>query len=337
MAPMSVSSDLAFQILEKIGAPLMRAIAAAPGQNAADPTEQARLLADLLGKSVHGGMALAGLMNIDVPDDKADSIRLGLTSLLCEVLAGQVRETGRAPTDRDIERHLSSFQALLSFADGFSGAADAADRLRAIDPARAFLLDETQIDALFLRAFVPVIEAVAAFPFGHSDRKLVQDVCEKLLAESRRIARAAPAESPVAARRRELLVLDALCPLYAACHTAQTRHLMAMDAAARATMAADNGGVLPMAPVWDAFALRVSMLESLANFPRTETGSGASGSGPAPEALKPATPPPATTPAPPVSAQPQVLQTPPDSGTVSQNGASDVNPMRFFKPGGTSS
>ncbi|MCB9978628.1 MAG: hypothetical protein H6862_03360 [Rhodospirillales bacterium] len=334
---MSVSSDLAFQILEKIGAPLMRAIVAAPGQNAADPTEQARFLADLLGKSVHGGMALAGLMNINGPDDKVDSIRLGLTSLLCEVLAAQVRETGRAPTDRDIERYLSSFQALLSFADGFSGAADAADRLRTIDPARAFLLDETQIDALFLRAFAPVIEAVATFPFGHSDRKLVQDVCEKLLAESRRIARAVPAENPVAARRRELLVLDALCPLYAACHTAQTRRLMAMDAAARSAMAADNGGVLPMAPVWEAFALRVAMLESLANFPRTETGSITSGSDPAPEVVKPATSSPATTPTPPVPAQPQALQTPPDSGTFPQNGASEVNPMRFFKPGGKSS
>lgn len=357
---MSVSSELAFRILEKIGAPLLGAMDAAPGLAAAQGLDQARFLADFLGKSVHGGVALAEMMGVAGPEAQADSIRLGLTALMCAVLAGQVRDSGRVPGDRDVERHLSSFQAILSFADGFSGAADAADRLETMDPAQAFALDETQIDALFLRAFVPVIEAVSAFPFGHSDRKLVQDICERLVAESRRIAGKMPASDPRAARRRELVVLSALTPLYAACHTARTRTLMALDSGARATLAAANNGVLPMEPVWEAFALRVAMLESLAGFdPVRESSSG--GAGPMPEpppapepevlqspsvsAVSPSLTPPATPaifarPAPPPVAPappPPTLQPPPDSGIVPGVDASTVNPMRFFKPGGTSS
>ncbi|HRC26820.1 MAG TPA: hypothetical protein PKX87_05255, partial [Alphaproteobacteria bacterium] len=189
---MSVDLGLALSILEKVGAPLVRAMLAVPGgAGASSPSaanDQARLLADLLEKSAHAGIALAGRMRLPGPGDEADSIRLALTAIAARLLGGFYRDSGRVPGERETDRLLSALEALLSFAGGFSGAADAADRLRTLDPAQAFALDGPGVDTLFLKAFVPVVEAVGTFSFGRTDRRLVQDIAERLTAEARRIA-----------------------------------------------------------------------------------------------------------------------------------------------------
>jgi hypothetical protein len=371
---MSVDLGLALNILEKVGAPLVRAMLAVPSGAAAAASsaanDQARLLADLLEKSAHAGIALAGRMSLPTRSDEADSVRLALTGLAARLLGGFYRDSGRLPGEQEADRLLSTLEALLSFAGGFSGAADAADRLKSLDPMQAFALDESGIDALFLKAFVPVVNAVGAFSFGRADRRLVQDIAEHLTAEARRIAAHSPAaaqESDRGRRRRELAVLSALTDLYAECHKTQTRRLMTLDGAARAALAGENGGLLPMDPVWSAFASGVRMLEVLAGLPE-ETPAATSLSSPLPSSpsaprqpsaprlhvsitpiaapSSPAPSPPApTVPAPlaPVipsaalPSAPETLRPDPDSGIPSSIGAAEANPMRFFKPGAKSS
>lgn len=341
---MSSDPTLAINILEKIGAPLIRALLSAPGSTSSAPDDQARQLADLLGKSAHAGITLASRMRLPVQGDQADSVRLALTSLAARLLGGFYRDSGRLPGDRETDRLLSALQALLSFAGGFSGAADdTASRLKALDPVQIFALDEAGVDALFLKAFVPVIEAVGAFSFGRADHRLVQDIAEKLTAHARRIASAAPDLSDKDRRRRELALLAALTDLYAACHKTETRRLMALDERARTNLAGANGGLLPMDPVWAAFASGVRMMEALAGLPgspvQTTSSSSTSGKSPAPIQPGPVLPsaaPPAAPPPPVDSSVPPpapILQPAPDSGISSPMEPADANPMRFFRPG----
>lgn len=60
-------------------------------------------------------------------------------------------------------------------------------------------------------------------------------------------------------------VMDAAGNLYADAHYAEMDRLLDMTEAERAEYVEAEGGQIPLAPVWDAFDLRMSMLTALAD------------------------------------------------------------------------
>lgn len=330
---MTQRSALQMQVFEKLGAPILAAIGevAARGEGGApdDPRAEARRVALMLGKAVQASIALSNAMDLKDDDGQADSIRLALASLSGSLIAGSYRLTGRVPEDAEIGRIVSALEAVLSFADNFSPAADTMGRLRALEPG-AVPYDDNQVAVLYFNRMVPVVDAVAAFSFGRPEKKLVQEIAGRLnrRAGEMREALSGPAADPRAARQEELTLLAALVDIYHGCHRAETLRLMAMDDAARMDAARSNGGVLSMDPVWDAFEMRVAMLEAL--------GAGVAADGPAsssPFAPAPQTP----AQAPPVFAPPREAAAPPAPAQPVQESAPPAapsgNPMSFFKPG----
>lgn len=253
--------DLLLQVFEKFGTPVFSAVA---GNSASppDPKDEATRAAALVVKAGQAGAALAALAGIKPEESGADAARLALGGVSAAALSQLYRETGRLPADAEIERLNAVFAAVLSFAEDYAPAAQGASgRLAALGPDA--VLDEAQIDAMTLHALAPVVGAVAAFSFGRPEKALALEIAGRLTANAAALAKKLSAASlpPPQAKLSELTLLRTLAGIFTACYAAETGQLLTMD---EATRTARTGGALPLDPVWEAFALRLGMLEILA-------------------------------------------------------------------------
>jgi hypothetical protein len=333
----SERTALQIQILENLAAPLMAAVdavAARTGALAGDAADRqgAEQVAALLGRTVQTSITLADGLKLKDTDD--DAGRVALAALAARLVAAQYEgSNGKIPGDNDNKRVAAVLEAVLSFADNFAAGAEGRTRLELLDAGKeagkGAALDETQLALQYVAALVPVVNEAAAFSFGRAEKKLVQDIADRLVADAAALRRDILGDklSLADARRAELQVLRLLAGVYAACHRAETLRLAQMSPADREKIAAAGGGNIPMEPVWDAYGLRLSVLAALGG---TLTGNKAADSaGPqpaaAPVAQAPAAPPPAPPPVDPSAV--------PAAAAAAATGDGKQNPMAFFKPG----
>lgn len=315
---MDQRSAYIIQILERLGAPLMAAVdAVRSGKPAGDDAgaKDAEAVAALLGKSVQLSIALASTMELKDSETNADAVRLALAALATPLMADHYRNTGKLPADGDIQRMTQSLQSILSFSDSFAPAAETIKRLALIDSEVGNIGDENQVTLNYSLALVPALNAVAHYSFGRGDKKLAQDVTSTLVqrAQELRARLVQGSVDPADEKWADLKCLKALASIYAACHEAETKRLMALNEDQRSALA-ETGGAMPMDKVWEGFDKRVEMMAVLSE----NTAGVSSGVESAPVVNKPVTPPPveAEKPAPVQGSAP----------------ASD-SPMGFFKPG----
>jgi hypothetical protein len=301
------------QFLKTLGAPLMAAVNDA--MPAADDKAAAEQIAGLLARTVQASITLSESLKIGAPDD---AVRAALAGLAARLLAAQYAAGGKMPGDADIKRMAASMDAVLAFADNFMAGAEGRARLELTDAGA--LPDENQIAIQFAVAMAPVITEVAAFSFGRPEKKLLQEIADRLSGDAEELRRELAGDNMAApaARRADLQCLCILCDIYAACHRAETRHLGAMPAEARDKLA--NGGPIPMEPVWEAYCVRRAMLGVLAGVPaRGAAGGGAVALRPAPVAAAPV----------PVTAAAPVAA-PIVAAPAAEKPAGDGGPMSFF-------
>lgn len=319
---MTQRSAFQAQILEKIGAPLLVAVAegqARQSKDSGDQKQEAARLAELLNKTVQVSIGLAGSMALK--DSDGDAVRLALAALASPLIAGQYRLTGKVPGDAEIRKLVKALEAVLTFSDNFAPAAENTVRLDNLSPGMPFV-DESQVHIQYVGALVPVVNAIAAFSFGRAENKLAQEIAGRLVQKSKNMGEALqPGEAEPAARKRaELQLLRALAALYVECHEREMNRLLALDDQARMRAAEGAGGVLPLEPVWEAFERRAAMAEIIGRsaapggaITGENSGAGkAPGDKPRPPSMQDAAPP------------------PPVSGDEAQK-AGAYNPMAFFK------
>jgi len=290
-------------------------------------------MAALLGKTVEASIELGNIMDINPAEAQDDTLRVALAGLAGPLVAGQFRKRGQIPEGTDVKKITGALQAVLTFSDNFAPTPETVERLKKIE-AEGQIVDGYQTQIQYMQAFIPVIEAIAAFPFGQAEAKLIMDVSDRLVKKSVELREALlPGVGDEAIEKRaELGLLRALAHLYSACHKAETEKVLNMDEDAR------TAG-LSMDPVWAAFDVRAAMLESLAA--KMVPGHVASGGASAPIApvapvdapQAPAeTPPPIASPVTPPVKQPPVAPsvTPPPEQAAPPAGQ---NPMAgFAKP-----
>ncbi len=98
-----------------------------------------------------------------------------------------------------------------------------------------------------------------AYSFGQPEKKLVQDVTERLVKEAKTFRENIfPELSDKEAVRAELAVLRMAALIYSQCHFAEMAKLMATEEQAR------QGLAPAMTTLWQAFGLRLQMLEVVA-------------------------------------------------------------------------
>ncbi|MEZ5815349.1 MAG: hypothetical protein R3E13_11625 [Alphaproteobacteria bacterium] len=243
------------QILETIGSPLMGAITAASHDNLQN---DARSMAALLAKTVEASIELGNIMEINPAEAQDDTLRVALAGLAGKLVAGQYSKRGQIPESVELKKITGALQAVLTFSDNFTPTPETVERLKNLE-ASGQSVDAYQTQIQYMQAFIPVTEAIAAFPFGQPEAKLVMDVSERLVKKSVELRETLlPGISDEAAQKRaELGLLRGLATLYSVCHKAETDKVMNMDAEAQ-------NGTLSIEPVWSAFELRAAMLEALA-------------------------------------------------------------------------
>ncbi len=332
---MSKNPALAVQILGMLGAPLVGAaedVAARQGA-AGDQRAAAEKVAELLNKSVQIGMSLSSLMDLRAEEAQTEAARLALVGIAAQLVAAQYRQNGRPPGDADLKRLSTGLEAVLIFADSFApGAAKDSTILENMDAARTVSAGTETLTAVqYVNALAPLAGAVAAFPFGRGEKKLAQEIADRLILRSKTLRETLGFTGDMAANKTaELRLLSSLAHIYAECHREETARLMALDEKSRTAMT-QGGGALPMEGVWQSFETRCAMLETLT---QTATGNGAAGKTPlvasgskdpvAPVAESPAVPPPDVSP-------PAAPPLPPVSAAVIPSGSTPDNPMSFFK------
>lgn len=311
------------QFLQTVGAPLMAAVdGVMPG---ADEKATAELMAVLLSRTVQASIAMADSLKIPGADD---GVRAGLAGLAARLIGAQYEAGGKVPGDADIKRLTMSMEAVLAFADNFMPGAEGRARLEMTDAGGGTPApDETQMAIQYAAALAPVIAAVAAFPFGRPEKKLLPEIADRLSGDAEGLRRALAGDDMPAgpARRAELQCLRILCDIYAACHRAETKHLGAMPAEARDRLAA--GGQIPMEPVWEAYAVRLAMLEILGTG-KARQDSGAVAPQQSPVQQNPVQQSPVQ--APPVQQAPVQAAPPPSVDGGADSGGAGGGPMSFF-------
>ena len=266
---MSKKPDYLVQVMEKIGSPLIASVndvsarlqASGQAQNsdpAAQISEDATKIATLLNKSVQVAISMSSMLDLSQDDSEADSVRLALTALAGPMLANQYRMSTRLPGDNDVKRIVTALEAVMTFSDNFTVAGDASARLDQIDK-DFFPTDPTQIQIMYIQALVPTVNAVVAFPFGQPERKLIQEIADRLIKKAQSIREESiPSASGGMAKKCELAILRSLSVIYSQCHFGEMARLMGLPADQREQQQTS------MEPVWKAFEARADLLDVLA-------------------------------------------------------------------------
>ncbi len=288
---MEQRSAFLLQVLEKLAAPLVAAISevSVRQQMSPDPAQsgslkpEAEQVAGLLTKSTQMSISLSDFVDMKLPENEADSLRLALTSLASPLIANIYRLAGRAPTDAEIERVTSALNAVISYADGFAPAADATSRMSNLE--NDFVpSDASQVSILYISALLPAINSVMSYSFGVPEKRLVQDVGERLVREAKVLrTRMFPAMTDdMMVAKADLALLRIVASIYSQCHFAEMAKLMATEDQTRQGMAP------AMTSLWQAFILRVQMIEVLGSIlilgvaDEEKAGTARSGGGKAP-------------------------------------------------------
>lgn len=263
---MDTRSTFLLQVLEKLAAPMVAAISEVSVRQSLvpDPAQpgamrpEAEQVAGLLTKSTQLSIGLSGLVEMKVDEAEADSLRLALTSLASPMMSNIYRLTGRAPNDAEIQRVVDAMGAVASYSESYRAAADATVRMSQID-ADFFPSDDSQVTLLYMSALLPVVNSIMAYSFGQPEKKLVQDVTERLVRESKFLRAKMFPDVPEGqmAAKADLALLRMAGLIYSQCHFAEMAKLMATEDQVRQGMAPT------MTTLWQSFILRMQMLEVL--------------------------------------------------------------------------
>lgn len=339
---MNHRADYLLQVLEKIGSPLMASVidaqARTPGRDSAQQLHnEAQKIAELLAKTVQASIEMGNSLDLGPMGDLTDSVRIALTGLASPLVAASFRLHGKAPGDPEMKRMIAALQAVLTFAENFEANTENADRLRNIQ-ADGKKVDEAQEAVQYINAYLPVVNAIAAFSFGQNEQKLVMDVASRLSVAAKMLQQKLFANLPAEDKRFELGVLSAFGNIYAACHRAETARVQAMNDDQRQHMQAD--GLSSSEIVWKNFEIRTAMIEQLARGVALPAGK-TNGSGrQQPQPMAPVTTLPQAEKQPafakppmhdPLAHDPIESQIPPPSSPQQAAAAQGGSPMSFFK------
>lgn len=246
---MTPRTQFLLQLLQKLGAPLMGAVAAHSREDDGGKAD-ASTMASLLSESVKVSISLSQAMSLKTSDGDTDAIRVALAALAAGLISDSYAQTGRIPGENDSRRISKALESVIVFADNFAPAAEHAKRLELLDGTPPFF-DPVQTNIYAILALLPAIAAVSEFSFGQSDVRLIQEISDRLDAKAKELLTKLGLEAGAVS---ELVILQALGKLYAGAHREATKALR---------NAGDDSAAASIDTVWASFDRQVSMLEVL--------------------------------------------------------------------------
>lgn len=313
------------QILEKIGSPLLSAVIGNGAENN-ETKEDASTIASLLSRTVQLSIDLGRLIDIEKSSpEEIESLRVAMAGLAGPMIASQYTQHSKVPGESDVKKLTGALEAVMTFSDNFTPSDDHVIRLENMR-ANGMPGDTHQINIQYVQAFVPIADIVAGFPFGQPEKKLMQDVADKINAKATQIRKDIFGDDMDNNQQKlcELALVKSLADLYTSCHKTEMNKLMAMQEPD------SNAQKNALQSVWENFDTRTEILSMMAQnmVPERQKDSAVPSNAPSAETQKP--PPPSSSPA--TSSQSPAPPPPAQAATPTEQ---KNNPMAMFsKPKG---
>ena len=245
-------------VFRQLGLPLLQAASEAQSKDNKDQIQPVNI--ELLNTLAQSTVMLSQKLAAEAgaSEDAIDAwVRWALVGAAAQVVGSTYKSSGKPLSEEEASR-------LAQIAIGLQ------EKFKSQIPAGQENLPNTvaTFRAKMLEAMVPVVGAVAQYSFGRAEHSLLAEVAEKLVKTADQVTRAL---APVGASPEEwrLLcwnVLKAAGQVYTEAHFSEADRLLYMDPDERAAYFAQNGQVIPMQQVWQAFNQRMAMLATLATY-----------------------------------------------------------------------
>ncbi|MCK5383944.1 MAG: hypothetical protein KAJ29_00115 [Alphaproteobacteria bacterium] len=214
----------------------------------------------LLRQTIDNADDIRGLLDLIEEEEKDVSVRLNLATLSCHIIAAHYKRSGSLPTQAELKRTVGSVDKLLTFSENYIPM----ERLEGVFPENIrglSPLSRTVANLVYLKYYVPLVDAVADFSYGQDEARMIQDVSEKLRTKASEITHALMGTELSVAEQKssELLILSSLIPLYCSCHIREKNRIMALDEDVRA----EEDNKTQIENIWLLFEKRLSMLTVL--------------------------------------------------------------------------
>ncbi len=252
-------AELLSVIMHDIGLPVIQGIV----EVALDKSEEKVVedVTQLLKKTIDNAEEIKDLLDLLEDEEKDISVRLNLATLSCHIIAAYYNKLGRLPTEAELRKSVSSVDLLLTFSENYIPM----DRLDGVFPEHIrglSPLSRTVANLVYLKYYVPLVEAVAEFSFGQAEVKMIQNVSEKLQVFASDLTRHLMGDDIPEYEKRssELLILSSLVPLYCSCHNREKARIMGLSDSERSKETSDK----QIENIWKLFDKRMSMLTLLA-------------------------------------------------------------------------
>ncbi len=252
-------AELLSIIMHDIGLPVIQGIVEValdkPEEKVVDDVTQ------LLKKTIDNAEEIKGMLDLLEDEEQDISVRLNLATLSCHIIASYYNKTGRLPTEAELKKSVSSVDLLLTFSENYIPM----DRLDGVFPEHIrglSPLSRTVANLVYLKYYVPLVDAVAEFSFGQAETKMIQNVSEKLqsVASDLTIQLMGDNIPQYEQKSSELLILSSLIPLYCSCHNKEKDRIMKLSDGDRSEESSDA----QIDNIWKIFDKRMSMLTLLA-------------------------------------------------------------------------
>lgn len=252
-------AELLSVIMHDIGLPVIQGIVeVAEGKSEEKVVED---VTELLKKTIDNAEEIKSLLDLLEDEEKDVSVRLNLATLSCHIIAAYYQKNKRLPTEAELKRSVSSVDLLLTFSENYipmerlDGVFP--EHLRGLSP-----LSRTVANLVYLKYYVPLIDAVADFSFGKTKTKMIQDVSENLRTKASDLTGVLMGNTVPEHEQKssELLILSSLIPLYCSCHEKEKERIMSLDEKTRNDEESDT----QIENIWKIFDKRMEMLTLLA-------------------------------------------------------------------------
>ena len=240
-----------------LATPILNAVAETGGPNAGDPDRpektpenNAAIFGELLQNVGDLAHQVATQMGYD-ESPQYDGVRWEVAKIMAQLVAGYFRATAMPMPAARAEELLPIMQSAAPMVP------EIVDVTRPQPPTETMLPQVRAINHM-----IPVLSAIARFAFGRPETDVMKEITEKLLGKTQQIAdsHVSGSISPAERRQYEDGILEALGKIYAESHYAEMDRLLDMPPEERAKYVQKYNNKPPMDPVWQAFDMRVGML-----------------------------------------------------------------------------
>ena len=264
---MDPKTDYILQMIEKIGGPLLASMSDVAARKDQPIETQAQKIAELLGSTVQMSIALGDIIDIGkISPEEAETLRVALAALAAPIVADQYRLLEKNPAQNQLQSIAGALETVMTFSDNFTLSPEAIERLKSLEGQSGPVHDTHQSLLMYLSGFVPVVDSIAAYSFGLPEKKMIQDVSNKISERAKALSSSiAGADNADLQKSISGPIIKVLGTLYSACHTEEMKTITAMD---DPDQKAIDGA---LAKLWDRFDLKVSMLESVISHMRPDS------------------------------------------------------------------